>query len=159
MKADNARGDSATTALRHTMAGTETMQLAEFHSHETFGTPIEERFERLTRLGRQLFRVPVIAITAIADQTQWFKSVLGWEVTELPLKDSLCRQVVESAKPVLIGDLLRNPQFATHPLVAKQPAFRFYCGIPLLNTRGTVIGTLCAMGYEPRKIHSNVRVH
>lgn len=78
------------TALSRTLASTATIQLAEIHSLDAFGTPIEERFERLARIGQRALRVPVVAITVITQDTQWFKSVLGWPVTEMPIDKSHC---------------------------------------------------------------------
>lgn len=142
------------TALSRTLASTATMQLAEIHCLDAFGTPIEERFERITRLGQRALRVPVVAITAITHETQWFKSVLGWTVSEIPITKSLCRRVVESGKAVMIGDLRRNLHYKNHSSVVSGPRFRFYCGYPLRNARGTVIGTFCVMGRKPRKFSS-----
>lgn len=139
------------TALSRTLANTETMQLAGIHALDAFYTPIEERFERITRVGRKALRAAVFAISVIVQETQWFKSVRGWNVSELPLKSSLCQGVVTGGKPVMIGDLMRSPHFSTHPLVTQAPAFRYYCGAPLRNSHGTVIGTVCAMGTKPRK--------
>lgn len=140
------------TALSRTLASTATMQLAEIHSLDAFGTPIEERFERLTRLGQRALRAPVVAITAITQDTQWFKSVLGWPVSEIPLSKSLCHRVVDAGNAVLAGDLKRNLHYEKHPLVVGKPNFRFYCGFPLRNSRRTVIGTFCIMGRKPREV-------
>ncbi len=143
--------ETEATALSRTLAGTETLQLAEVHTLDAFYTPIEERFERITRLGRCALGVPVVGITAITLDTQWFKSVSSWNVSELPIKDSLCERTVRKGKPVMVHDLSKNLKYANHPLVVGEPKFRFYAGIPLHNVHGTVIGTLCAMDVKPRE--------
>lgn len=142
------------TALSRTLASTATIQLAEIHCLDAFGTPVEERFERITRLGQRALRAPVVAITAITHETQWFKSVLGWAVSEMPISESLCRRVVETGKALIVGNLERNLHYENHPRVVGEPRFRFYCGFPLRNVRGTVIGTFCVIGRKPRDISS-----
>lgn len=145
------RNDDA-TSLSRTLANTLTLQLAQIHAVDAFCTPIEERFERLTRLGQRALGVPVIAITSITNDVQWFKSVRGWNIVQLPLQESLCQRVVESGKAVAVGDLAQNPRYAKHPRVVGQPAFRLYCGFPLRNAKRDVIGTLCAMSQRPRRV-------
>jgi hypothetical protein len=37
----------------------------------------EERFDRLTRMARRLFDVPIATVTLIETERQWFKSAVG----------------------------------------------------------------------------------
>jgi diguanylate cyclase (GGDEF)-like protein len=129
------------------------LQLAELHSLDAFYTPIEERFERITRLGRVALRIPVLAVTAVGPDTQWFKSVSGWDISEMPLKQSFCSRTVREEETVVIDDLAKDPEFGKHPLVVSSPKFRFYAGMPLRNAKGIVIGTFCALGTSPRSFN------
>ena len=147
--------DNEPTALSRTLANTETLQLAEIHSLDAFYTPIEERFERITRLGRRALGIPVIGVTAVTLETQWFKSVSGWTVSELPIKDSLCERTVRKGKKIVIPDLTKHLKYTNHPLVSGAPRFRFYAGVPLLNVKGTVIGTLCAMDIKAKQLQKS----
>ena len=67
--------DVGPTDLTATIAGAETLELAELHTLDVFYTPLEERFERITRTARQLLSVPVAAVTILNHEKQWFKSV------------------------------------------------------------------------------------
>ena len=151
------RSKDEPTALSRTFASTETLELAEIHSLDTFCTPIEERFERITRLGRRALRVPVVAVTAISLDTQWFKSVCGWNVSQLQISESLCERTVEQCMTIIVPNLSKDPNYTTHSLVAGMPKFRFYAGVPLLNARRTIIGTLCALDVRPRRFSSSAR--
>lgn len=144
--------DSEPTALSRTLTNTETLEGVEIHSLDAFCTPIEERFERITRLGRCALDIPVVAITVVTMKAQWFKSVCGWHVSERSLVDSLCQRTVEKRQPIVISDLSKNPRYSNHPLVVSSPRFRFYAGVPLMNVKGTVIGTLCAMDFKARPL-------
>lgn len=137
--------------LTRTLASTGTIKLAELHKLELLHTPIEERFERITRLARRALRVPVAAVTLMTERGQWFKSVAGWDVTELPLEQSLCTPVLQSAAAVFVPDTLEDERYSTNRFVQGRPQFRFYAGHPLLDRNDTVIGTFCVMHIEPRK--------
>ena len=127
-------------------------ELPDVHALDAFCTPIEERFEVIVRIGRRALNVPTLAITVITRDRQWFKSVLGWDVCELPLEDSLCVRTIRKRTAMIIPDLTTNPRYAGNPLVVDTPGFRFYAGIPLMNEKGTIIGTLCAMDTKPHKL-------
>jgi hypothetical protein len=71
--------------LTKTIASTATIKLARIPESSYFYTPIEERFERLTRLARRALNVPVAAVTLLNAEKQWFKSINGWIKNEIPL--------------------------------------------------------------------------
>ncbi len=64
--------DDETTELSHMLASTGTRKLAVIHTIDIFYTPIEERFERITRLATRVLDVPVAAVTLLSSQKQWF---------------------------------------------------------------------------------------
>ena len=63
----------AVRAKVHTMSNEATRQAA-LDSLKIVDTPPEERFDRITRLAKQLFGVETAAITLIDHDRQWFKS-------------------------------------------------------------------------------------
>ena len=79
------------TPLTKTIASTATLKIANIHSLDLFYTPIEERFERITRLARRALHAPVAAISLLNEDKQWFKSAAGWGVSELPRTAALFR--------------------------------------------------------------------
>lgn len=140
------------TALSRTVAGTATLKLANLHTLDAFYTPLEERFERITRLGKNALGVPIVAITVIQDQRQWFKSVIGLQITELPVEESLCTEVIAERKPRIAEDALDDLVLMSKKLVCRKPKVRFYAGHPLFDYEGQVIGTFCAMDLKTRKV-------
>ncbi len=133
-------------------ASTQTLRLTELHSHDIFCTPLEARFDRLTRLARASLRTPVAAITVRAGQRLWFKSVVGWNVRELPIADSLCERALASTEAVIIEDTQLDSTTATHPLVVGGPKFRFYAGQALLDHRGNAVGAFEVFDLRPRAL-------
>lgn len=143
-------------ALSRTIASTATIKLAHPPMLDLFYTPLEERFERITRIARRALGVPVAAITLLSAEKQWFKSVAGWAVAELPSDLSLCRLTLDSGAEIL-ADTKSDPRTARHPLVASKPNFRFYAGQALSDGSGLVAGTFCVFDLKPRHLNDTDR--
>jgi diguanylate cyclase (GGDEF)-like protein len=139
------------TKLTRTIASTATLKIANIHSVDLFYTPLEERFERITRVARRALQVPVAAITLLNDEKQWFKSIAGWGVSELPRQHSICRFTVEENRLLLIPDTGTDPRTAENPIVTAAPRFRAYAGYPLVDQHGSTTGTFCVFGVQPRE--------
>ncbi|MBE0631850.1 MAG: GGDEF domain-containing protein, partial [Burkholderia vietnamiensis] len=60
----------------------ETARLATLHSLSILDTPPEERFDRITRLARRLFDVPIAVVSLVDEDRQWFKSHPGLDATQ-----------------------------------------------------------------------------
>jgi len=145
------KSDTTVTKLTRTIASTSTLKLAGMHIVDVFYTPLEERFERITRLARRALNVPVAAITCMSPEKQWFKSVAGWAVTELPVSHSLCPLTLEENRICVINDTQADSRVMNHPLVVSKPNFRFYAGYPLQESSGLAVGTLCVFDTKPRE--------
>jgi diguanylate cyclase (GGDEF)-like protein len=143
------------TGLSRTVASTATLKLANLHSVDPFYTPLEERFERITRLARRALNVPIAAITVVKGDRQWFKSVSGWQVTELPMSKSLCGEVLRDGKQMIVTNTLEDLYMMNNPVVTGRPGIRFYAGYPLKHTERKTIGTFCVMDLKPRKPDPN----
>jgi len=146
--------DEEASKLSRTLASTATLKLAEMHTIDIFYTPIEERFERITRLARRVLDVPIAAVTLLNNEKQWFKSVSGWEISELPVEASLCAQILAEDRVCIAADTKTDDRFSDHPLVTGPPEFRFYAGYPLHDADGMTAGTFCVFDYKPRQFSS-----
>ena len=141
--------DSA--ALSQTLAGTATMRIAGIHKLDSFYTPLEERFERIARLGIRAMGVRAAGVTLIANENLWFKSIVGWHVSEMPLKDSLEQPMLDSGEPLIVPDTHNDLRFVKLPLVTGEPKFRFYAGYPIRDSDGEIFGTFCAFDVKPKE--------
>jgi diguanylate cyclase (GGDEF)-like protein len=139
------------TLLTKTIASTATLKIANINSFDLFYTPIEERFERITRIARRALHAPVAAISLLNDDKQWFKSAAGWGISELPRDQAICKLTVEANQIVMIGDTLADPRVAKLPIVTAAPRFRAYAGHPLIDDQGSCIGTFCVLDLKPRE--------
>jgi diguanylate cyclase (GGDEF)-like protein len=139
------------TLLSKTIASTATLKIANINSLDLFYTPIEERFERITRIARRALHAPVAAISLLNEDKQWFKSAAGWGISELPRDQAICKLTVEANQIVTINDTLLDPRVAKLPIVMAAPRFRAYAGHPLVDDEGTCVGTFCVLDLKPRE--------
>ena len=118
------------TKLSRTIASTATLKIANIHSEDLFYTPLEERFERITRVARRALQVPVAAITLLNDEKQWFKSAAGWGISELPRAHSICRLTIEENRLLTIPSLVDDQRTAQSPIVVSAPRLSSLRGLP-----------------------------
>jgi diguanylate cyclase (GGDEF)-like protein len=141
------RANSRLPALQ---AGREAERLRALQKLDVLDTPADEAFDRITRLTRKLFDVPVAIVSFIDGHRQWYKSATGTETTEVPREQSFCRYVIADGAPVVVPDATEDSRFAENPYVLTNPGVRFYAGFPLQTKDGYNVGTLCLVDVKPR---------
>jgi GAF domain-containing protein len=98
--------------------------------------------------------LPIGVVSIVLDQAQYFAAahgLRGWlaDVRGTPIEWSFCVNAVRNREPFVVENALTNPLVAQSPLVT-QEGVRCYAGIPLITSRGHVLGTLCVAGIEQR---------
>lgn len=116
-------------------------------------TPPEARFDRLTRMAARLLGAPIALISLIDRDRQWFKSIVGLDVSETPRCISFCGHAILTDRPLLVEDACADERFRDNPLVTGAPNIRFYAGTPLHSSDGHALGTLCVIDRVPRKLN------
>jgi signal transduction histidine kinase len=130
----------------------EDVRLAALRRLDILDTPPEERFDRVTRLARQMFDVPIVLVSLVDAERQWFKSCIGLPVSETPRGLSFCAYAIHEPGPLVVEDARRDPRFADNALVTGEPYIRFYAGHPLFSPDGFPLGTLCVIDRRPRTL-------
>lgn len=118
-------------------------------------TSPEERFDRVTRLAKRLFGVPIALVSLVDENRQWFKSCQGLEVSETPRDISFCGHAILGDDIFLISDASLDERFHDNPLVTSEPHIRFYAGCPLRVPGGSKLGTLCIIDREPHDFNED----
>ena len=113
-------------------------------------TSPEERFDRLTRLAKRLFGVPIALVSLVDENRQWFKSCQGLNASETSRDISFCGHAILEDDIFLIPNAAVDERFHDNPLVTNEPHIRFYAGCPLRVSSGSKLGTLCLIDREPR---------
>jgi len=130
----------------------EATRLATLQSLNILDTPAEERFDRLTRLAKRMFNVPMALVSLVDENRQWFKSSQGFAVSETPRDISFCGHAIMGEGIFMVPDALSDPRFSDNPLAVNDPHIRFYAGCPLKSLDGSKLGTLCIMDKVARDL-------
>lgn len=128
----------------------EQARLETLRSLSILDTPPEERFDRLARMAKRLFGVPIALVSLVDENRQWFKSCLGLSMSETSRDISFCGHAILGNDMFIIPDTLADERFADNPLVLNDPYIRFYAGCPLRAPNGRKLGTLCIIDRQPR---------
>lgn len=138
--------------LEPTIPPDEAQRLASLRSLELLDTPIEERFERITRVARRLFSVPTALLSLVDADRQWFKSTQGCAFRSTPRAVSFCGHAILQDEPLVVTDARRDRRFYDNPLVRGCPPLVFYAGSPIRSPDGQPIGALCLNSDVPRAL-------
>lgn len=130
----------------------ENSRVATLRSLNILDTAPEERFDRLTRLAKRLFDVPIALVSLVDSDRQWFKANLGLDARETSRDVSFCGHAILEDDVMVVEDATLDRRFADNPLVIGDPGIRFYAGYPLTVTNGSKLGTFCLLDTRPRHL-------
>ena len=114
-------------------------------------TEPEERFDRVTRMAKRLFNVPIAVVSLVDSERLWFKSCSGLDAVEAPRDASLCSYAISKDEMLVVKDTVKDERFMKSSLVTGEPKVRFYAGCPLYSIAGLKLGTLCLIDKVPRQ--------
>ena len=117
-------------------------------------TPPEASLDQLTRLAAAQLGVPSTFISLVDRERDFYKSHFGFgeplnSVRQLEGR-TFCHYAISSDQPLVIDDTTRDPIYRSVPTVTTL-GVRSYLGVPLVLDDGEIIGSFCAIDFEPRK--------
>ncbi len=132
-------------------SGAETARLAALKATGLLNTQPEDKFDRLTRLARQMFGVKVALVSVVDDQRLWLKSRQGLlDINGAAREVSFTAHAIAQADIMEVPDALLDARFQHSPLVTGTARIRYYAGAPLTVGDGLRIGALCILDDKPR---------
>lgn len=99
--------------------------------------------------------LPVSLVSVVLDEALHVAASHGidglWlgETRGHPVEWSFCATSVRTRDAFVVENAPLHPEHATNPLVT-QDGVRCYAGVPLISSRGFVLGNLCVVGLEER---------
>jgi|GEM_PF-736556 len=130
----------------------EAARLRAINALRLLDTPAEPRFDRLTSLAAHLFDAPVAVLSLLRDDRLWFKSRIGLDLQEIPLKDSVCNVTrnLPDGDCLVAPDLREDVRFSGLPIVQGEAGARFYAGTPIRLPNGDAVGALAVLDTRAR---------
>ena len=130
-------------------------RLAELDATALLDSPVEETFDRFTRLASTILKTPVSLVSLVDRDRQFFKSSIGlpepWASTrETPLSHSFCKHVVETSQPLCVVDARSHPLLKEN-LAMSELGVVAYLGVPITTAKGHTLGSFCAIDTNPRE--------
>ena len=114
----------------------------------------EESFDRLTRLAAKLTGAPVTFVSLLDSCRDFYKSAFGLgeplNTTRQLSGRTFCHYPLVSGEPLVLDDVTQLPVYGDVPTV-QSLGVRAYAGIPLRTEDGEVLGSFCAVDFEPRQ--------
>ncbi|SDD42530.1 GAF domain-containing protein [Nocardioides lianchengensis] len=117
---------------------------------------IENPFDRYARIVRNAVGVPVALVTVLESAHQVFlggaKQLPEPYCTTgtSPLTHSFCQHVVQGGRSLVVDDAREDPELRSNGAIRDMGVVA-YLGWPLMDERGVVVGSLCAIDHEPRE--------
>lgn len=99
--------------------------------------------------------MPVSLVSVVLDEALHVAAAHGitglWldETRGHPVEWSFCATSVRTREPFVVDSATTHAEHRTNPLVT-QDGVRCYAGVPLISSRGFVLGNLCVVGLEER---------
>jgi PAS domain S-box-containing protein len=135
----------------------ENERLQELHEYEILDTQPEVEFDALASIASQICAVPIALINLVDEERVWSKSKVGIEELEMPRDQSFCAETIKQKELLVIEDTEKDARFSSLPIVIRDSTYRFYAGVPLVNPKGYILGTLCVLDTQPRTLTEKQR--
>lgn len=130
----------------------EPFRIQALNSLAILDTPAEDVFDNLTLMIAKHLNFPIVAVSLVDVNRQWFKSTVGLSVCETGRDIAFCAHAIEHNGILSVPDAKKDIRFADNPLVTNAPYIASYFGVPLRPDGDYVVGTLCVIDNVPRKL-------
>ncbi|MPR33985.1 sensor histidine kinase [Salmonirosea aquatica] len=116
----------------------------------------ESDYDAITQLAAQICQTPIALISLVDAQRQWFKSNHGLQVRETPREVAFCaHNIIDPSSPLIVEDARLDERFVENPLVTGDPHIVFYAGMPLVDSDGFALGSLCVIDDRVRQLDAD----
>lgn len=152
------KGYSTRSMEKPAIPENEAQRLEALASYQILDTLAQQEFDDITYIASQICNTSISLISLIDEDRQWFKSRVGLDAPETHRDYAFCGHAINYPDEIFeIEDSRKDKRFHDNPLVTGDPRVIFYAGYPLVNPDGYVLGTLCVIDDEPKKLSEHQR--
>ena len=137
------------------VSSSDLLQVDLSQSWNFFSSTPELRFERLTRLAKRLFDVPVAFVSLVQAPRFLFgaqEDCVLQRCLAFLAQSNICRDML------VVPDTVLDDRFQNHPLTIGQERVRFYAGCPIHVGNGDQLATLCLIDHRPRSLSTEEQI-
>lgn len=132
---------------------TEKYRLQELNAYNIIEAAEEDDFDFLTAMAAQICGTKISLISLVTNNKQCFLSHHGLKIRETSKEFSFCAHAINTpGEPFVVEDARLDVRFFDNPLTTGDPYVIFYAGIPLVNSNGFPLGTLCVIDDKPGQL-------
>ena len=99
------------------------------HNLNILDTDFDINFDRIAELLKESLNIPIVLISFIDYERQWFKSCIGLNVREISREGSFCSNAIKESDIYIINDTSIHPLYKTNEFVIGHPNIKFYAGM------------------------------
>ena len=132
----------------------ESERLAAVRALNILDTTPDVAYDEIGELAAQICQCPVAYVGLMDDDRLWLKARYGLPENfhQCPREIAFCATTICGTEMIVVPDLREDARFKEIPMVTGEPHLQFYCGMPLIDSEGYALGTLCVMDFEPRQL-------
>jgi len=136
----------------------EDTRLEELSLLQILDTLPEKDYDAITEMASEICDIPVSLISLIDKNRQWFKSIVGLNISETPRDQAFCAHAINHPGKIFeVKNAKEDERFIDNPLVKMENGVVFYAGIPLVSEEGNALGTLCVIDNKPNELTESQR--
>ena len=130
-------------------------RLQEIADLDLLSPEVDPILAHVAALAAARLELPVSLISVVLDEALHVAGSHGIDGLWLgdtrghPVEWSFCATSVRTRDPVVVENATTHPDHQGNPLVTLD-GVRCYAGVPLISSRGHVLGNLCVVGLEAR---------
>jgi adenylate cyclase len=131
----------------------EAARVAEVLSYNIVDTPPEPDYDEIAQMAARVTECRAGLINFLDDKGLWSKSRYGvpQRHEHVPRELFMCTTAALGSSLLEVPDCSKDERFAHMPLVRGAPFIKFYAGMPLINTQGYHLGSLCVVDLAPKE--------
>lgn len=133
-------------------------RVREVHRYDSNNTLEISDLDFLSEMAAEICNTQSALVTLISKEEQWIKAAHGMdlEVRKFPREFTFCAHTINTPEKItVVQDAREDERFNENPFVTGEDPVIFYAGLPLVNSNGYAIGTICAIDNTPGELSTD----